>query len=256
MRRRGLSSTSTIRSTDRVNWLSPWQNPGAYQQASSSAFSQAGNGMAWRDTTTVDHEIEIPAYKLDGGGGENSIGGVVAGLTNANNFVGYELVKTGPSGPAGAESKSVMYVKVDGTETTLDSKLHPELTLGTFLQPAAGQGRPGRQRVLQRRYHPGPSEDPHGRSGRGVGRYERRSGEPLRAEPAQRRARDQVRGTADRRSRRPRPHRPRRRRRQSHRRRRVRRHRRPHRRRPSRRSRRSRSPRRRTTSRRVRTCAR
>src|SRR5688572_3743797 len=51
--------------------VSPWQNPGAFTQDSSSAYSQAGNGMAWRDTTTIDHEIEIPAYKLDGGGGPN-----------------------------------------------------------------------------------------------------------------------------------------------------------------------------------------
>jgi len=109
----------------------PWIDPGdAYRvdEGSGRAFA-TGAGAAWRDTGVISHEIEVTPYKLTDPGPGNSIGGVTVGLVDANNFVGYELVKTTRDFMNGPESKSVLYLRIAGQETVIREVLHPELVI-------------------------------------------------------------------------------------------------------------------------------
>ena len=111
---------------------SPWVDPsGTFRvdQGSGRAYAATGAGSAWRDSGSIDHEIEVTPYKLTDAGSGNSIGGVTVGQVNVDNFVGYELVKTTPAFLNGPEAKSVLYVRVAGLETVLVTVSHPEFAL-------------------------------------------------------------------------------------------------------------------------------
>ena len=92
------------------------------------AWANQTQALAWRDTGAPDHEIEVTPYKLTGGGGPNSLGGVVVGLSDQHNFVGYELVKTDETVLNGPESKSVIYLRIAGIrDRGRHRPEHPEL---------------------------------------------------------------------------------------------------------------------------------
>lgn len=111
---------------------SPWVDPLSTFRVdgdSGRAYAVRGSGSAWRDVGTRDHEIEVTPYKLTDGGQGNSVGGVTVAVADADNFVGYELVKTTPDFLNGPESKSVLYLRVGARETEVVTVQHPELRI-------------------------------------------------------------------------------------------------------------------------------